>query len=43
MEKKIHTKVQNIFHIKDIKQAVKAASKFNRQGKILVKTSDIAT
>ena len=40
IEKKIFTKVDRIFHIKDIKKALKATEKYKRGGKILVTTSN---
>ena len=40
IKNKIHTKVEKIFHIKNIKDAIKLASNYSRKGKILVTTSD---
>ncbi len=38
--KKIHTKVKKVYHIKNITAAIEAASKYNRDGKILVTTQN---
>ena len=40
IKNKIYTKVQKIFHIKDIKDAIKLASKYKRDGKILISASN---
>ena len=37
--KSLFTKIEKVFHINDIKEAINAASNFNRDGKILVTTS----
>ena len=37
--KSLFTKIEKVFHINDIKEAINAASSFNRDGKILVTTS----
>ncbi|MDA9708301.1 zinc-dependent alcohol dehydrogenase family protein [Alphaproteobacteria bacterium] len=39
IRKVLFTKVEKVFNIKDIKEAINAASNFNRDGKILVTTS----
>ncbi len=39
IRKVLFTKVEKVFHINDIKEAIDAASNFNRDGKILVTTS----
>ena len=39
IRKVLFTKVEKVFHINDIKEAIDAASDFNRDGKILVTTS----
>ena len=39
IKKVLFTKVEKVFHINDIKEAINAASDFNRDGKILVTTS----
>ena len=39
IKKVLFTKVEKVFHINDIKEAINAASNFNRDGKILVTTS----
>ena len=39
IKKSLFTKVEKVFYINDIKEAIKAASDFNRDGKILVTTS----
>ncbi len=40
IKNKIYTNVQKIFHIKDIKNAIKLASKYKRDGKILISASN---
>ena len=37
--KSLFTKIEKVFHINDIKEAINTASNFNRDGKILVTTS----
>ncbi len=39
IKKILFTKVEKVFHINDIKEAIETASDFNRDGKILVTTS----
>ena len=39
IKKVLFTKVEKVFYINDIKEAINAASDFNRDGKILVTTS----
>ena len=39
IRKVLFTKVEKVFHINDIKEAIDVASDFNRDGKILVTTS----
>ena len=39
IRKSLFTKIEKVFHINDIKEAINAASNFNRDGKILVTTS----
>ena len=38
IRKSLFTKIEKVFHINDIKEAINAASNFNRDGKILVTT-----
>ena len=39
ISKVLYTKVEKVFYINDIKEAINSASDFNRHGKILVTTS----
>ena len=39
IRKSLFTKIEKVFHINDIKEAINTASNFNRDGKILVTTS----
>tara|TARA_Y100000589_G_scaffold276653_1_gene271250 strand:- start:274 stop:864 length:591 start_codon:yes stop_codon:yes gene_type:complete len=39
IRKSLFTKIEKVFHINDIKEAINVASNFNRDGKILVTTS----
>ena len=39
IKKVLFTKIEKVFYINDIKEAINTASDFNRDGKILVTTS----